>query len=285
MVETKFKLVRLPAKNGKTINTFWLFTLVINPYFYVSLYLFASMITIKKIRQFFYKKAIEVGAAGGYNIWAEKYDDQPDNLMLALDELIFTNLLEEIELKDKVVADIGCGTGRHWQKLFTRQPAQLTGYDVSAGMLNKLQQKFPQAQTHILKNDELKEMATAGCDIIISTLTVAHIHNLPAALAEWNMVLKPGGYILITDYHPAILQKGGLRTFEHEGKTVAVKNYVHSLEKIKAIAGQLHWELLRLKERIIDDEVKPFYEKQNALPVFEAYKGMPVIYGMLFKKR
>lgn len=50
-----------------------------------------------------------------YDIWSGSYDLQPGNLMLDLDEKIFTSLLKNIDLAEKEIADIGCGTGRHWK--------------------------------------------------------------------------------------------------------------------------------------------------------------------------
>lgn len=219
-----------------------------------------------------------------YNTWAQDYDNQPDNLMLALDEEVFKGLLNDINVKNKIVADIGCGTGRHWKKLFDKNPKKIIGFDVSEEMLKILQQKFLEAETYLLINDTLKQLKNESCDIIISTLTIAHIKNADAAIAEWDRVLKPGGYILLTDYHPFVLAKGGKRTFKHNNKTIAVINYIHSIESIKNITGQLHLQLLRFSEKVIDKQAKPYYEKQKALDVYEKWKGSPIIYGMCLKK-
>src|SRR5579871_6849887 len=89
--------------------------------------------------------------AAAYDIWALSYDHQPDNLMLALDEELCNQLFRQAVLRGKVIADIGCGTGRHWKKLLSHQPARLVGYDVSSGMLEILQQKFPDAETYLLQ--------------------------------------------------------------------------------------------------------------------------------------
>ena len=80
------------------------------------------------------------------------------------------------------------------------------------------------------------------------------------------------------------MAKGGKRTFSYNNKTVAVKNYVHTIEHLEAIARQLHLQVLRLVEKPIDESAKHYYEKQNALAVFEKWKGMPIIYGMCLKK-
>ena len=219
-----------------------------------------------------------------YNLWAADYDSQPDNLMLAFDEAVFPELFAEIDSKNKSILDIGCGTGRHWKYMFSKQPSQLTGYDVSIEMLRMLQQKYPEAITYELRRNKLDKTADNTVDIIISTLTIAHIENAKEALQEWNRVLKPGGYVIITDYHPIALQKGGKRTFTHKGATISVKNYIHSIEELQQIAGQLQWQTLRLVEKKVDETVRSFYEKQHALAVFESFKGTPIIYGMLFKK-
>lgn len=220
----------------------------------------------------------------GYDIWAGTYDDQPNNLMLALDEKLFAEISNTVSFTNMIIVDVGCGTGRHWPAIMQAMPQKLTGYDVSAGMLQVLQQKFPQAETQQLHSHHLFTTADASTHIVLSTLTMAHIQYIDNALKEWDRILIPGGKIIITDYHPAILEKGGRRTFTHAGETLGVKNYIHNLEEIKTIAGQLGWKMIRLTERIVDKSVKSYYEQQHAMDVYQAYKGMPVIYGMLFTK-
>lgn len=227
----------------------------------------------------------ERDAAPAYDLWAAGYDDQPGNLMLDLDEAVFGVLLGRINAKGKTVADIGCGTGRHWKKILDMQPASLSGFDVSAGMLEKLKTKFPGASTYLLKDHHLPGLGSGSCDLVLSTLAVAHIEEIEAALQEWDRVLKPGGEIIITDYHPLALAKGGKRTFSHNGKTVAVKNHVHSIEKMRKLMGQLGWQEIRFMQRVIDDSVKEYYVQQQALPLFESFRNVPILYGIHLKKK
>ena len=246
------------------------------------------MTVFEKLQQYFLKHFLSSKDAEpevAYNHWAGSYDSQPDNLMLALDDEVFSGLLNHINIKNKIIADIGCGTGRHWKKMLDNEPKKIIGFDVSEKMLKMLQQKFPQAETHRLINNKLLQLKNESCDCIISTLTIAHIQNAEEAITEWNRVLKPGGQMIITDYHPLALEKGGKRTFMHHDRIIAVKNYVHTLENLKGIARQLDLPVLRLIEKFIDESAKPYYEKQNALPVFELWKGVPVIYGMYLIKR
>jgi ubiquinone/menaquinone biosynthesis C-methylase UbiE len=214
-----------------------------------------------------------------YNTWSQYYDAQPDNLMLALDEAIFKTLFAKVDFHNKIIADIGCGTGRHWKKMYAKQPSRIIGYDVSEGMLKVLKNKYPEAETHHLKTNHLAALENGSCDIIISNLAIAHIQDFEDAFTEWSCVLKTDGHIIITDYHPDTLSKGGNRTFRHNGRLIAVKNYIHPIIKIMDIASKLNFKVDDFTERKIDDSVKHYYEKQQAIKVFERFKGTSIIYG------
>jgi ubiquinone/menaquinone biosynthesis C-methylase UbiE len=245
------------------------------------------MTAFGKFKKYFLKNAFhspDTDPETAYNLWADSYDSQPDNLMLALDEEVFSALLDQINIRNKVIADVGCGTGRHWKKILACAPKKLIGFDVAEEMLRMLQQKFPGAETYRLVNNKLSQLENESCDCITSTLTIAHIQNAQEAITEWDRVLKPSGAMIITDYHPVALAKGGKRTFMHDDQTVAVKNYVHTLENLKGIARQLGLQVLRSIEKPVDESAKPYYEKQNALRMFEIWKGVPIIYGMHLKK-
>ena len=157
----------------------------------------------------------ERGVVEAYDIWADNYDTQPGNLMLDLDELVFHELLDTLDIKNKDIADIGCGTGRHWPQILKEDIASITGFDVSAGMLNKLKQKFPSAKTHTITDNYFTEITDNTYDFILSTLTVAHIENIEEALQAWSRILKTTGDIIITDFHPNALAFGGKRTRSH----------------------------------------------------------------------
>lgn len=244
---------------------------------------------IKTLKRYIYRgvfspAVVEKGVVEAYDLWAANYDSQPGNLMLDLDELLFTKILKTVDLKNKRVADIGCGTGRHWQKIFSRNPANLTGFDVSAGMLEKLKEKFPGADTKLIADDQLSDIESHSYDAVISTLTVAHMENIEAALLAWCRILKDQADIVITDFHPDILASGGKRTFRHNDSSIAVRNFVHTTALIRQILLRENFQLVFQQEITIDDSVKHYYSEQNALAVYEKFKGFRVIYGMHFRR-
>ncbi|MDN3548000.1 class I SAM-dependent methyltransferase [Mucilaginibacter aquaedulcis] len=230
------------------------------------------------------KAVTEKSAVEAYDLWSDDYDKQPDNLMLHLDGKLFYYLISQINIQGKQVADIGCGTGRHWSVIFDKQPGALTGFDVSGGMLQKLKEKYPQAQIRQITDNLFSDVPDETYDVIISTLTVAHIENIEEALQSWTRLLKSGGDMIITDFHPHTLAFGGKRTFKHNNAVMTVRNYVHPIYTIKDVLLRNNFQLMSQEEIKIDESMKPFYTKQNAMHVFEKYNGFPVIYGIHLKK-
>ena len=219
-----------------------------------------------------------------YDIWAGNYDAQPGNLMLDLDEILFTKLLTDLSLENKIVADIGCGTGRHWAKIFQQNPESLTGFDVSPGMLQKLTDKFPDAKTYVITDNHFEDIADNTYDAILSTLTVAHIGDIEDALQTWCRITKEHGDMIITDFHPNALASGGKRTFRHGDKHIAVQNFVHSIDVIKQVLLRNGFKVIAHEEIKVDETVKHYYAQQNALHVYEKFKYQPIIYGIHFKR-
>jgi ubiquinone/menaquinone biosynthesis C-methylase UbiE len=240
---------------------------------------------VSNIKRIFKKgHPVEKNSSEAYDMWSTAYDNQPGNLMLDLDELIFKSSFDAVDVKNKSVADIGCGTGRHWQKILSKNPKKLTGFDVSEGMLKKLKEKFVSAEVFQIKDDTLPNIPDASFDIVISTLTVAHIKDLEPALNAWCRILKNNAELIITDFHPQLLAHGGKRTFNHNSQQVSITNFVHPLNKIKDLFYQNGFTLVAEKEKIINEAVKKYYADQNALHVYEKFKDLPVIYGLHLKR-
>ena len=226
----------------------------------------------------------ETSPTKAYNLWASSYDAQPDNPILFLDDLLFKEMLATSTLEGRRVVDVGCGTGRHWEALTGKNVAELIGYEASAGMLRKVREKYPKAKTYLHSGHALKELEDGSADVFVSTLVIAHIRNLAAEWREWDRVLKDQGEIFLTDFHPVALERGANRSFMHRDKLIYIKNYVHTLDKVRELAAKLNWKEVGFIEYRIDERVRPIFER---LQVMEAYKDsydQLVLYGLHFKK-
>ena len=226
----------------------------------------------------------ETQPAKAYDLWAPSYDAQPDNPILLLDNLLFKELLSATSMQGNMVADIGCGTGRHWEALFREDAAERIGYDASTEMLRKVREKYPNAKTFLHSGHALKELEDRSCDVLVSTLVIAHIRNLSAEWREWNRVLKMGGEILLTDFHPVALQRGANRSFMYGDRLVFIKNHVHTLEEVRALAGQMDWKEVAFIESRIDERVRHIFERLNVMEAYKDSYDQLVLYGLHFKK-
>jgi ubiquinone/menaquinone biosynthesis C-methylase UbiE len=241
--------------------------------------------TIKSLLRKLKYRSSEMVPKEAYDVWSESYDEQPGNLMLDLDDQIFSELIEFIDLNDKTVVDFGCGTGRHWPKLYAKKPALVMGFDISKGMLRRLIRKYPDAAVIQTRDNLLTGIADSSVDCLITTLTIAHIKNVDEAIASWSRVLNSGGDLVITDFHPTLLANGGMRSFRYRGKNLYVTNYVHHLGIIKDIFQINGLDVIGQREALVNEEVKHYYESQNALSVYDRFFGVPIIYGLHLKKR
>ncbi|MEX6686392.1 class I SAM-dependent methyltransferase [Danxiaibacter flavus] len=227
---------------------------------------------------------VEKAPEKAYDLWAASYDMQPGNLMLDLDEIVFTNMLRNVSLSHKKVADIGCGTGRHWNRLRQQNPALLYGFDVSSQMLQRLKEKFPEAVTQKISGSKYSNIPAGFFDVIVSTLTIAHMPHILDVISEWERILKPGGDILLTDYHPDALARGGKRTFQYHNHLISIKNFIYPVELIIRLGQQKNLQAMDLQQINVSGEHRHYYEQKNALHVYEKFTGTPIVYGIHLKK-
>jgi len=226
----------------------------------------------------------EMDTASAYDDWSESYDHQPGNLVLDLEESIFSRLIEPLDLRGAIVIDFGCGTGRHWAKIYEKYPGHLMGFDLSDGMLARLKEKFPRATVARTKNMLPPEIPAAWVGCLISTLTLAHIPRCEQTIASWARVLKPGADLILTDFHPEILRKGATRSFTHQHRTRTIVSHIRAIDKLCRIFKDHGFELLRKEERIVDEQTKPYYEAKDALAQYEKFRGYPLVFGFHLKK-
>jgi ubiquinone/menaquinone biosynthesis C-methylase UbiE len=142
----------------------------------------------------------------GYDLWATIYDEE-DNPLIALEEAEVPRLLGDV--RGLAVADIGCGTGRHALAL-AAAGAAVTAIDLSGGMIAKARAKAaPGAVRFVQANLEKPlPLASTAFDRILSCLVLDHVANLDGLFAELRRICRPGGFIVISVMHPAMMLRG-----------------------------------------------------------------------------
>ena len=66
-------------------------------------------------------------------------------------------------------------------------------------------------------------------DVVVSALMMGHVRALGSALGEIARVLRPGGDLVISDFHPCATLRGWERSFHspHDGRSYAIEQHAH----------------------------------------------------------
>lgn len=97
--------------------------------------------------------------------------------------------------KNAAVIDVGCGTG-HILQYCAANGHQVTGVDVSEGMLSQAKLQVPQAKLVQMHADSLA-FPNNSFDGLISRYVLQHLTQVDVSIAEFYRVLKPGGYAYV----------------------------------------------------------------------------------------
>lgn len=102
------------------------------------------------------------------------------------------------------VLDLGCGTGLELEEYLRRNPnAKITGIDLSRGMLDSLQKKFPGYDLTLVCGSYFDVSFGKAC--FDAAVSVESLHHFEKALkvslyTKLHRALKPDGYFILTDY-------------------------------------------------------------------------------------
>jgi SAM-dependent methyltransferase len=152
----------------------------------------------------------QLGLTEGYDLWAGFYDTY-DNPLVLVEERPVRELLGDV--RGHSVLDAGCGTGRHTRWLCD-QGARVLGVDASLEMVRVARAKCPEAD--LLVGSVLDLPVEAGSfDTVLNALMAEHVPDLAALMVSLARALRRGGRLVLSVFHPAMVQKGVLTHFEH----------------------------------------------------------------------
>ena len=105
---------------------------------------------------------------------------------------------------DASVLDLGCGTGLELDHYFAMVPsANVTGIDLSAGMLKTLREKYPDKSLDLICASYFEQpFGTDRYDAVISVESLHHFtkeEKIPL-YKKVREALKENGYFILTDY-------------------------------------------------------------------------------------
>jgi len=132
---------------------------------------------------------------------AALWDENPGRVKVAKDvaAAIFQNVSITADMR---ALDFGCGTGLVTLQL---QPLvkDITGMDSSHGMLDILKSKITRLKltnvTTQFLDPESGGTLGGSYDLVVSSMTLHHIRDIPALLSQFFSCLSPRGHLCIAD--------------------------------------------------------------------------------------
>lgn len=124
-------------------------------------------------------------------------------------------VLENFKNQNINIIDVACGTGDmmgFWDKTANEQNVKidtLTGVDPSSGMLNVARYKFPNFNFIQALADDIS-LPDEHANVLSISYGIRNVVARKAALAEFNRVLKMGGYVVVLEFTKR--QKSGFFT-------------------------------------------------------------------------
>lgn len=212
---------------------------------------------MKLFRRFFQRSPRTLASVEAYAQWAKSYAAHAHNPLMAIEQNAMLQLMPN--LKDKIVLDLACGTGRYG-RIAQEQQAQVLGCDNSPDML-----QAAAIENVSLATTESIPLPDESIDVILCGLALGHLPKIEKSMYEIGRILKPDGVALISDFHPFQYFTGARRTFQAEdGAVYHVEHYVHLAAEYHQLAIASHLKLTGMLE--------------------PTYNEMPVVLVLRFQK-
>ncbi|HLJ91797.1 MAG TPA: class I SAM-dependent methyltransferase [Gemmataceae bacterium] len=214
------------------------------------------------------RKVERPGVCEGYSLWSETYDATP-NPLVALDRRVTLSLLGP--KTDECVLDAACGTGQHLRTIAAAGSRPI-GLDFSRGMLRVARQRVPRVPLVYADLEEELPFLAEDFEAILCALVGEHLRNLRGFFRSAFAVLKPGGRLVFSVFHPAMVEAGIESNFERSGVEYRLGAQRHTVGDYLSAAAAVGFGTVKALEFPGDTELV------QEVPAAAKYLGRPLLF-------
>lgn len=191
-----------------------------------------------------------------YDSWSTFYDRYPNPTVYA-DEQGFPAFWAH--LRGKRVLEIGCGTGRHTEKLVALGN-DVTGLDLSPGMLAVAKAKPSLAGVQFVEGNVFEFEPPSGVryDAVLAALVLEHIDAIQTFFTKVSALLDARGEAFFSEIHPVRAHDGRLAHFKNQDGSGEshLASIAHSEDELRAAIATSGLTLVRCAD-VVGPESMP----------------------------
>lgn len=223
-------------------------------------------------------RATPLSAPEGYRLWAPRYE--VENPTTVLDEAAVQRLTPP--LAGKALLDAGCGTGRRLPLAGTDGPRRAVGIDFVPEMLQRGRRRAVELRL-VAADLAALPFGAPLFEVVWCRLALGHVRELAPAYGELGRVTRPGGCVIVTDFHPAAARAGHVRSFrDAEGTLHVIEHHVHEPLDHERAAAHAGLSLDACLDFVVGPPVRAFYETTGMLEHYLQQRGLPLVLALRF---
>jgi malonyl-CoA O-methyltransferase len=204
-----------------------------------------------------------------YERWAQVYPPVAHNPLMRAEQQSMLQMWPDVA--GRRVLDLACGSGRYSRLLLEANAAHVVALDFCVPMLQQVS-----AASRICASMMHLPFQASEFDCVVCGLASGHATDIREWMAEVARVLRPGGTLLYSDFHPEAVRAGMTRSFKDEGDaTWTVPHHAYEIDSQRDAAAAAGLEIETLSE------VRMGLELREAFPgseqIYRDWHGLPVV--------
>jgi malonyl-CoA O-methyltransferase len=203
-----------------------------------------------------------------YERWAPVYPPVAHNPLMRIEQQV---MLEQWpDVAGCLALDLGCGTGRYTKLLAQARAQHVVALDFCPPMLSQVADA-----SRVQANMMELPFCDAVFDVVVSGLALGHATDVRKWMTEVSRVLRPGGVLLYSDFHPEAARAGLTRSFKDRNQqTCTVPHYRYDVAVQMEAVGAAGLNMDVMREVRVGVELREPFPRSDEF--YRQWHGLPI---------
>jgi ubiquinone/menaquinone biosynthesis C-methylase UbiE len=204
-----------------------------------------------------------------YERWAPVYPPVAHNPLMRVEQMAMLQAWPDVA--GQRVLDLACGSGRYSRVLRESAAEEVISLDFCMPMLRQVSSGL-----RVCASMMQLPFPADTFDAVVSGLALGHATGMDSWVAEVSRVLRVGGTLLYSDFHPEAARAGLTRSFKDENEaSCTVPHQLYSVEsQVRAVAAA-GLQLTTLRELRVGLELREEFPGSDAF--YRDWHGLPIV--------